>query len=395
VANVTTLELLQPQVITETISKIRVGKGPLSTFFNWGLGMGKPRNVPGRFASFRTFNQTRQVPTFRAPNTGPAVIVPNPVGEQRVMMTRIHEKMVFTNEFLGNIAKIGGPSAEIDKGGADYVAEQMNYMAHRFSMGIELATAGFIRGKFYLKTTGGDYWVPVLSVPSNVEYFTVDFGIPSGNLNQLNMLGAGNIIDVSWDNPAANIVKQVIGVRSALVQLNGMELDCVLVSGNTWNYVINNISVRTVGGIADTPFDYYKVEPARDEKGNKMAGLMKGKLRALPWVDWYIIDNVLSIDGNLDPINVGSNASVGTLTQEVPDGAAFFLPTPDSTWCEMWHGGEWIAETPAVESLQFKQGFSAWKEFDRGPTTLSIVALLNFLPVPKISSALVYGTVVF
>jgi hypothetical protein len=391
VANLSTLELLQPQVIVETISKIRVGKGPLSMLFNMALGSGKIRQVPTRFASFRIFNQTRQPATFRAPGTPPAVITPNPVGEQRVMMTRCHEKIVLNNEFLGNIAKIGGPSAEIDRGGAEYITEQVNYLANRFHLSVELTVAALIRGNLYLAVRG-DQLIPYLSAPS-APYITVPFGIPAGNLNQLNMLGAGNIIDTSWANPAANIVGHLIAVRSALVQLTGFELGCVLISGTTWNYVINNITVRTVGGIMDTPFDYYRVEPAKDEDGKPCAGLMRGKLRAIPWLDFYIVDNVLSIGGDLDPINTGNN--VGTLTQEVPDGMAFMFPEPDTTWVQMWHGGEWIAENEGVESLTFKQGLTAWKRFNSEPTTLSIVSLLNFLPVPYVVNNLIAGTVVF
>jgi hypothetical protein len=390
VANLSTLELLQPQVIVDTISKIHVGKGPLSRLMKWEIGSGSIKQIPTRFASFRIFNQTRAPATFRAPGTGPAVITPNPVGEQRFMMARMHEKMVFGNEFLGNISKIGGPNAEIDKGGAEYVAEQMQYVAHRFNRGVEVITAGFFRGNLYLQNLGQDQLLPALSAPSGA-YITIPFGLPAGNTLQLNMLGTGNIIDISWASPASNIIKHILQVRSAMVQLTGLQLKCLVMSSVTFNYVINNISVRTVGGLVQTPFDYYTMDVAKDEKGVPIAGLMRANIRAIPWIDIYIVDDVLSLGGDLDYINTGNN--VGTLTQVVPDNYVIFMPEPSTVWAQMCHGGEYIAENEAVSSLQLKTGLSAWKSFTREPSAMAIVSLLNLLPVPYLEKAWCYGQI--
>jgi hypothetical protein len=59
----------------------------------------------------------------------------------------------------------------------------------------------------------------------------------------------------------------------------------------------------------------------------------------------------------------------------------------------MCHGGEWIAENEAVSSLQLKTGLSAWKQFNREPSSLSIVSLLNLLPVPYLEKAWCWATV--
>lgn len=386
--HVTLHELLQPQVIVETISKISVGRGALSQIFGWQLGSGSVKKVPTRYASFRIFNKVREVATFTAPGTGPNVIPPNPMGEQRVAMARMHEKLILDAEQLGNLSPISGPNQQVDQGGQDYIKHMETYMAERFNGAVEMMTAGFIRGILYLEKSGHQY-IPKLTAPSS-DYISVDFGVPSGNKTQLDMLGSGSIIDVSWANPAANIVGHCLDIRAAMVQLTGMPLACVMLNSSTWKNVINNTSVRTVGGTVQAPFDSFTYEEGKDALGNPLAGVGMAKLRAIPFIDWYIIDDVLSVGGS-DPVY---STGDGSLTKVVPDNVAVFMPKIDTSWCQMWQGGEYISEDVGKPWVR-KEGFSAWKSYSIEPTALSLVALLNALPVPYREKAWAYGTVQF
>lgn len=386
---VTLNELLHPQVIVDTITKVQAGKGALSSFMGWDLGSGKVKKVETRYASFRIFNQTREPATFRAPGTGPAVTPPNPVGEQRVQMSRAHEKIILDAEQLGNLAVLSGPNAQIDRGGQDYIAHQERFLGVKFNQAVEVLCAGFVRGQLYLSISG-DNFVPALTTPAGT-YLTIDFQLPAGNKSQLDMLGAGSIIDVSWDNDSAPIVKHILNVRAAMVQLTGMQLTHILVNSSTWFHIINNIGVRTIGGVVQSPFESFSYVDQKDQDGKPMAGMGMATLRAIPWVKFVIIDDLLSIGGS-DPVY---STGTGTLTKVVPDNVAVFMPDPDPLWANMWHGGELVCEDYAQKKMDLKVGFSAWSRFDIEPTAISIVALLNALPVPYRSNAWAYGTVIF
>lgn len=384
---VTINQLLHPQVIVDVVSKLRVGDGLLPAFMGWDLGSGSVKKVPTRHASFRIFNATRQPAEARYPATAPAVIAANPVGEQQVTMARFHEKMVLDGEKLGNQSLIAGPNAQLDQGGKDYIAEQIKFMAMKFKMSIHVLCAGFIRGQLYLKKTG-ERLIPVLTAPTN--YDTIDFKLPAANKTQLDLLGGGSIIDTSWDNVSAPIVKHILSIRAAFVQLTGMELAYVMVNSIMWNNVINNTSVRSIGGVLQSPWESYSREPMKDYMGREMAGKWVYTLRAVPEVKWIVNDEVLSIDGT-DSVN---STGTGTLTKVIPNEVAVFMPTPDSSWAQMWHGGELISEDVG-RPMTMKMGFNAWKSFTIEPTAINLVALLNALPVPYIEKAWAYGTTVF
>lgn len=383
-------ELLQPQVIVDTISKISVGRGLLSQFMGFAIGSGGIQTVDTRYASFRIYNLSRQPATFRAPNTGPATVPPNPVGEQKVAMARMHEKIPLEAESLGNLALIGGPNSQIDSMGQDYIKRQQEFLAGKFNMSIEILTAGFLRGQLYLEITG-DNWEPKLSTPSG-NYVTIDFLLPSGNKSQLDMLGAGSIIDQSWDNPAANIVLHLLKIRAASVQLTGMPITQAVVNSTTWFHIVNNTSVRTLGGVVQSPWESFTYEETKDANGKPLAAKGSARLRAVPWLEWIIIDDVISVGGQ-DPVNTSAPGD-GTLTKVVPDNVVGFMPTPDRSWCQMWNGSELISEDYG-KPMQLKRGFQAWSSYSIEPTAISIVALLNALPVPYREKAWAYATVVF
>ncbi len=382
-ANLTLVELLQPQYITETISKIRVGRGALSAFLNFNIGNPKILDMTVDQAAFRIFSETRQASTFRLGGSPPAVITPNPVGEQRFYLAKMYEKMVFPAGLLGNISKIGGPNSQQDMGGVEYVTQQQAYIAKRFNWGVEALAAGFVRGQIYFQFQGDQLW-PSLSVPSG-QYITVSFQLPSTNINQL-AFGTGTpIIQVPWNNPSAPIFNDILAIRAAMVQQTGFQLKCIMVNNITWSYILTNTSIRAVGGVVEAPFADWTMETAKDEHGNEMYGLMKAKLKAIPWIDFYINDDNISLGGDLDPIQPGAN-NTGTLVKVIPDDYALFCPAPDVSWERMVHGGEWVAENEGVSNWVWKQGLSAWKRFNAEPTSLNIVSLLKCVPVPYVNA---------
>lgn len=383
-------ELLQPQVIIDVISRIREGQGRLQRLLGMHLRGKNIQPIKGRYATFRIFDHDRVPAMGRAPGTGPAVVSAQPVGQVHVQMARFHEKVVLDYESLGNLSPLSGPNAQVDAGGQDYIHRQEMRLAEHMNNAAELMVAGMLRGQFYMKYTGENL-IPYLTVPSG-NYLTIDEQIPAGNKSQLNMLGAGNIIDVSWDNQAAPILKHLLGIKAAFAQLHGRPLANVLVNSSTWYHVINNTEVRNTAGTSMTPFETYDYHDEKDLDGeptNHYVAVLKGD----PTVQWHIIDDVIAIDGT-DPSYSGGTA---TLTKLVADNTAVFLPSFDSIklWAKMCHGSEYVVEYPNVQSPQERQGLYAWSKYVDQPSAVELITLLNALPVLEAPKHVAYGTVVF
>lgn len=383
---VTIGELLAPQVIIDTISEVNTNKGELAKFMGFALGSGGIRKVPTRVAEYRIFNHTREPAAPRIPGTGPQAVPPNPVGTRRVAMARMFEKIVLDAEMLGNISRIDGPNSQLDVGGQNYIKSQMDFLGEKFNAAIQFMTAGALRGIFYMNPSG-DNWT--FSFSSTTGSISVDLAIPSGNKTQLDMLGSGSIIDTSWDNPAAQIVTHCIKIGAAMVQLTGMPLQNVVLNSVLWEKVINNTQVRSIGGTVQAPFDSFNYVIDKVD-GYKNRGMGKAVLKALPWLTWNICDEVLSVGGS-DPVY---STGTGTLTKVVPNENAVFMPDPDNSWCQMWHGGELVAEDYG-KPMVMRTGLYAWKRFDIEPTTVNILSLLNAVPVYYRPQGVCYGTVVF
>lgn len=72
----------------------------------------------------------------------------------------------------------------------------------------------------------------------------IDFGIPAGNLNQLDVLGDGAIIDVSWDTATASIVTQVQKLKNAALRKTGYPLRHAFVGDDILGHLLTNNEVK-------------------------------------------------------------------------------------------------------------------------------------------------------
>src|SRR5579885_2168296 len=369
-------ELLQPQVILDTVSKVSAGKGVLSRFFGMHIGGKNIKTSPSRYAQVRVINNTREPANFRAPGTGPSTTPPNPIGLQRVAMARVHEKITLDGELLSNLATTVGPNSVIDREGQDYIAEQEEFLGQKFNCAVEVMVAGMVQDSLYI-VQSGDKFIPYLSSQAGTQV-QINFQVPSGNKNQLNMLGTGYIIGTPWNNAAATIVQDCLNVRKAYVQLTGMQPKYALLNSSTLAYIMQNTELRTVGGTVQAVFDSFMYEDTKDKDGYNLAEKGSVRFRALPWLQWVIIDDVLSIGGS-DPVY---STGTGTLTNVTPNDTVIFLPEPDPSWVPIYHGSELIYEDRG-KPMTLKTGFQSWRSHDIEPTRLSIVGLLNAIPFYK------------
>jgi hypothetical protein len=389
-------ELLLPQFILTVVSRITEAQGRLGRWLGFHptrydpttVSLRGPNIIQGdlRNATFRIWDYSRMAAPFRAPNTGPATISANPVGEVPVACARAHAKIPLSYEMLGNLSPVIGPNSQVDAGGQDYVQRNITHIARRFNNAVEVCATGMIQDSLYFQQQG-DNWVPQLTVPSGF-YFQVPFQIPAGNKTQLNMLGAGNIIDTSWDNVLAKIIQHIMKIKAAFAQLSGYPLTDVWINSLMWYNVIVNTEVRNLAGSANVPFAEYDMLP-EETIGGEGTGSYEAVLRGDPTITWHINDDVVgtttsaSAAGDIDP---SYSYGTGTLVKEVPDKMAFFCTKPSPSWTRMYHGGEYVVENPGMPGV-LRRGYYFWKEFVTQPSAVELIGLANFIPllfIPKI-----------
>lgn len=393
-ATATLQELIQPQFILRLISRIRPQQGQLSSW--WGFmpnrynaesGLQGPATVNGphvtvgkvRYVTYRIFNVTRTVPTFRAPGVGPGVVSANPLAQASVICARMHDKIPLSYEMLNNLSPMVGPNSQIDPMGQSYITAQTKFLAQKFMKGIEMMTAGMMRDSLYIVQSGDD-WLPTFTAPDNITTFgfKIDFQIPAGNKAQLNMLGAGNIINVSWANVGAPIMTDIMNIQAAFAQLTGYPLTDIWINGTLWPAIVQNTQIRNVGGTAQTPFASFDNAPEMGMDGLP-TGQMVAVLRALPMIKWHMNNDVVSLSPVLtrsNDVDISYSYSAGVAAPLIPNTKAIFCTTPTPDIAQLYQCSEPVVENPGMAAID-RAGWYAWHEFTTQPSGIDLLALLN------------------
>ena len=150
--------------------------------------------------------------------------------------------------------------------------------------------------------------------------------------------------------------------------LTGMGIEHAILNSNTWAYVINNDYVKAQAGTSNTPYEQYvRTGPGR----------FSAVLRAMPWLQWHIVDYSLDIwDG-----------SAVTTTKLIANDQVSFIPTPNPNWCQYLNGGETITEGPNGIRA-FRQGFYAYGYPSWSPSGWNLCANHNGFPAVYIPAAI-------
>ncbi len=205
------------------------------------------------------------------------------------------------------------------------------------------------------------------------------FGVPSGNTAQLNVLGGGNLLDTSWDNVAADIDSQLLGLRQAATQLTGYPLKYAFYGKNVPTYLTSNTKLQN-----------YFVRNAGENTQYLSTAEVPSPLLGMQWLPAY--------DAFFEDQN-------GNLQNLVGNDQVVFTPEPSPDWIG-WLEGTYPVPTSvgavaadAAQSLKNNvttaAGMFAYGVLSTDPVTVKMVAGDTFLPVLKVPSAIFIATVKF
>jgi hypothetical protein len=211
----------------------------------------------------------------------------------------------------------------------------------------------------------------------------VDYAVPAGNQNQLDVFGTGSpIISATWSNAATTIDKQIQALHQAAVQLTGYELKHAFYGKNVASYLTSNTNLGNY---------FFRASYGREAFGPSYIATadIPNPLLGLTWHKAYM------------SFFYDQNGNRQTL---VGDDQVVFTAEPSTAWIGFLEGTYPVptkagivtpAEPAVVSSMETRAGMFAYGVASADPPTAKIVYGDTFLPVLKVPSAIFVATVNF
>lgn len=384
--------LLRPQVLTRVISQQAKPSNWLAALFGIQSGTkggGKGKNVlnegHGRHGSYIIYNHLRRVAAGKAPGAAAHRTRHNQIGEVMFTYPRMFDSMEFNIERLNNIGKITNPR-ERDKAGMVYIEHQtrsLNQLAENWRKAMVI---GAVRDELYIGRQGDDEWFDFKSTSGVDRVIQMPIGQrPNGNKGRLNMLGAGNIIDASWSDPATDIPAHYGQINVAFNQLCGGKIFACVMTNEVMQNMVKNNKVKDFHGSVNQPFKKFERESFDPEIANTMEYVDCIEFAFAPGVKWYVTD---------EPLQVGKPGSE-TFEKIIPDNKVLFIGhVPDDGTVACYEGSELVRERDHMEKV-LKTGLQSWYAGSANPTVDTIFALDNALVVDHVPNSKALGEVLF
>jgi len=368
-------QALAAPVVTKVITRIKTPNARFQEW--WGVQPGGPNvnQYGGHMVQWDIMDRVRRVARARAPGSGPSTIALRPIGIQTAQMCRFHEKTVLLDERLFRRRALGGRWGEIDERGQRYLAAQQRDLAQRFRNAREFMFGMMLQGGFDLKFDGED----LIPVKEGSGDLTIDYQIPAGNKNQLDMLGAGNIIGAKWSDAATDIIADCLAINAANEQLHGFPLRHAWCNSTTIQYLSANTGLKNAAGTSNVMWTRWDRFPGRSVEGWPDTGF-EVVFKGLPWIVWHVYD------AGLD------TTTASAFEKLIADHVVLLSPDPDPAISEMAEGSEIVRENRLSEGDE-RFGMTAWTEPITQPAGFELISLDNVLPLLYIPKAIQVATV--
>lgn len=372
---------LRAEILTGVVSEVAASTNMFLNMFGMQPGGSAVRPAGGgRHGAYDVFNNTRTVAPASIPGSPAARVTREKVGKVQYVMPRAYAKLFLSYEELNNLRPIGGPAGVFDTAGASYIALQARNLGQKIANFRTASLVGMLRGGLYAHEDGPRMYYDFTSTSA---VYQIASRIPAGNLSQLDMLGAGSIIDASWNNPTANIPLHLSKINAAFQQLNGGSLVQAVCTSLMWNYLLSNDYMVAGAGMASTAYDIYERITGTGPDGTPI-NAFRGRLRAVPWMDWIITDEGLMLGAE------GSES----FTKLVPDTGVYFLPNITPSLFQMLEGSEPVVEREGQPAV-LRTGVYSWSATLADPAGINLYILDNALAAAYVPNSWAFGTVVF
>jgi hypothetical protein len=242
--------------------------------------------------------------------------------------------------------------------GRQEIDEQITDFGARFTNS-EIATIGLVvaTGKNYYDANGN------LLPTSSGATLTVDWGVPAGNQNQLDVLGTGAIIAASWATAGTDIASHLRTLKQQALYQHGYEPTIAIYGKSIPTYFQNNTTLNA----------YFQRNAVFRDKLVATNEIPQGMLD----FDWYPGWKLFYED------------SAGTNQKIVADDAVIFMPPVARTWYEFQLGSYLVPRTLDIQSdrqasdFETVYGMFSFGQSVRNPVTADVYMGHTFGPVLK------------
>lgn len=292
------------------------------------------------------------------------------VGISKVPVNLLH---AFEHELLpaSILMALQDSNAQKQEMGQAEIARQTGAFAARFDELRKAMVRSIIAtGQIHFDADGN------LLASSSGAAFSIDFGVPAGNKDQLDVFGTGDIIDTSWDNSAATISTHIRNIKAAAMRLTGYEITNAFYGANIVDYLLGNTAVKAL----------------LTNNGTVQSALETGTIPAgfLGIANWKAMDASFFEDKD------------GTLVEQFSDDNITFTPTPSPDWWGFIEGsyavptnlGEVSSDAGGVSLAEIFGRFS-YAHVVNDPTGIKQYAGDTSLPVLQVPKAIFIATVAF
>jgi hypothetical protein len=383
------LDILRPQVLTETVRQVVASADPILNHFGFQPGGGNEKSYGhGREGDYHIFDDSRKVAKGRAPGTPAGRSSKQPMKAVHFTYPRMHDSVSLLAEFFHNLGQIGNP-VQRDIAGKDMIERQTSNLMRRAANWRIAMTVGMLRDSLYYHEEGDDWFWNYTSTSALMQ---INFRVPSGNKTQLNMtdrsatsVHGASILDVPWDSAGANIPLQFAKINQARAAQGIGPVRHVFCNSIVWGFLINNDYLAAMAGIANPPYRKYEREAGTRPDGTALHEYI-GEFHILPGVQFHITDEGLEL---WDAAN-----DVYAWTKHFSDTMAVMTGDPVSEKYTLYQGSEPIAEYDGGPET-VRVGLSSWSKKTSNPTSTEIYVLDNALAVPHDPYDIIVATVDF
>lgn len=261
--------------------------------------------IEGVNHTMRQYTGTRK--TLRRAEYGAASRrhTPKGVKEQPVVLNHFSENISIKAATLINLESDNGDRQRLgEQEVARQVAEARTVIDNTRVSSVAFSLA---LGKIHYNSDG-----ELLSSSSGAQY-TVDYGIPAGNLNQVAMNGGSTIFAQSWTGANAKIHQHMIELHKRYPQYTGYKIGAALYGSNILNYLVRNDDVRA----------YTKNSP---------------QFQSSFYSGMVIPDGFLGVEKWYPAYQSHYEKEDGTIAEIFDPDSITFIPTPSTEWYGMVEG---------------------------------------------------------
>ena len=321
----------------------------------------------GKVGTYDRIATTRQA--ARIVNAGSPSVNTKLQGISKQPITLIHsfEHQNHPAEQLISLRNEGGDGKQTK--GEQTIAGQVREFGRGFSNLRQGAVYSLLaKGAIFVGADGS-----LLASGSGAAY-TIDFDVPAGNKDQLNVLGDGDILDTDWTAAGTDINAQIEALKSAARKLTGYPIKHAFYGTNVAGYLWANTQIKAA------------ITGSSRTSELMTAGELPDGLLGLNW----------------HPVNQAFFELVnGTVTDWFGANDVIFTPDPSPDWYDMIEGSHFVptdltvgadASAMLANIAEVTGGFS-YAELATDPLSVKHMAGDTFSPVLKVPKALFIGEV--